>query len=142
MIWYFPCKTKFMANLRWSLIFNTFLGSLSWIYKNKKSYFENLLDKDKSVSTHHKNLRSLAIEMYKVHCGISPEVLNDLFPLRQADQYNLRNRSQFILTNVKTVKHCFESLRYLGPKLWETIPSHLKEIDSLKTLKMPSKNGN
>ena len=80
--------------------------------------------------------------MYKVHCGISPEVLNDLFPLRQADQYNLRNRSQFIITNVKTVKHCFESLRYLGPKLWETIPSHLKEIDSLKTLKVPSKNGN
>ena len=64
--------------------------------------FENLLDKDKSVSMHHKNIRSLAIEMYEVPHGISLEILNDLFPLRQADQYNLRNRSQFIISNVKT----------------------------------------
>ena len=64
--------------------------------------------------------------MYKVHRGISPEILNDLFPLKQADQYNLRNRSQVIIPNVKTVNHGFESLIYLGPKIWETIPQHLK----------------
>ena len=75
------------------------------------------------------------MEMYKEHHGISPEILTDLFPLRQADQYNLRNRSQFIIPNVKTVNHGFESLRYLGPKIWETTSSHLKEIDSLKKFK-------
>ena len=115
---------------------------LRLIYNNKKSSFENLLDKDKSVSIHHKNLRSLVIDMYKVHRGISPEILSDLFPLRQAHQYNLRNRSQFIIPNVKTVNYRFESLRYLGTKIWETIPSHLREIDSLKNFKMSSKNGN
>ena len=55
--------------------------------------------------------------MYKVHRGISPEILNDLFLLKQADQYNLRNRSQVIIPNVKTVNHGFESLIYLGPKI-------------------------
>ena len=55
--------------------------------------------------------------MYKVHRGISPEILNDLFLLRQADQYDLRNRSQFIIPNVKTVNHGFEGLRYLGSKI-------------------------
>ena len=67
--------------------------------------------------------------MYKVRRRISPEILNYLFPLRQADQYNLRKRSQFIIPNVKTVKnvnHAFESLKYLGPKIWKTTPSHLK----------------
>ena len=59
--------------------------------------------------------------MYKVHHGISPEILNDLFPLCQADQYNLRNRSKFIIPNVKTVNDSFESLRYLGSEIWETI---------------------
>ena len=73
--------------------------------------------------------------MHKVHRGISPQILNDLFPLKQADQFNLRNRSQFIIPNVKTVNHGFGSLRYLGPKIWETISSHLKEIDSLKNIK-------
>ena len=37
---------------------------LRLIYNDKKSSFENLLDKDKSVSIHYKTLTSLAIEMY------------------------------------------------------------------------------
>ena len=73
--------------------------------------------------------------MYKVHSGISLEILSDLFLLRQADQYSLRNRSQFAIPNMKTVNHGLESLRYLGPKTCKTIPSHLKEIDSLKNFK-------
>ena len=64
--------------------------------------------------------------MYKVYRAISPEISNDLFPLRQADQYSLRYRSQFIIPNVKTVNHGFENLNiYLVPKICETIPSHL-----------------
>ena len=68
--------------------------------------------------------------MYIVHCGISPDILIYLLPLTQPYQYNLRNRSQFIIPNVKTANHGFESLRYPGPKIWETIPPHLKETDS------------
>ena len=30
--------------------------------------------------------------MYKVHNGISPGTLNDLFPSRQSDQYNLKKK--------------------------------------------------
>ena len=91
---------------------------LRLIYNDKKSPFENLLDKDMSVSTHNKNLWSLAIKMYKVHRGVSPEALNDFLPLRQTDQYNLGNRSQFIIPDVKT-ENC----------------KSLKEIDSLKNFK-------
>ena len=36
---------------------------------------------------------------------------------------------------MKAVNHGFESLRYLGPEMWEVIPSHLKEIDSLKNFR-------
>ena len=43
---------------------------------------------------------------------------------------------------MKTVNHGFERLRYLGSKIWETIPSHLKEMDSLKNFKNAIKNGN
>ena len=100
-----------------------------------RSSFENLLDKERTVSIHHRNLWSLAIEMYKAHRGISPATWNGLFPLRPADLYNLRNSSQFIIPNFKTVNHGFESLRYLRPKITETIPSHLKEINSLKNFK-------
>ena len=83
----------------------------------------------------HRNLRSLAIEMYKVHRGISPKIFNYLFPLRQAGRYNLRKRPQLIIANMKTVNRSFQSLKYLGPKIWETMPLHLKEIHFLKNFK-------
>ena len=55
------------------------------IYNDKKTFFKNLLDKGKSFSIHHKNLRSLVMKMHKIHRDISPEILNNLFPLRQRD---------------------------------------------------------
>ena len=50
--------------------------------------------------------------------GISPKTVNCLFPLRQADQYNSRNTSQIEICNVETVNYCFESIKYLEPKIW------------------------
>ena len=63
---------------------------------------------------------------------ISECVLYVSIQLLSFDLVTERNRSQFIIPNVKTVNHGFVSLRYLGPKIWETILPHLKDIDSLK----------
>ena len=41
------------------------------------------------------------MKIYKIDCGISPEILHDLFPVRLVDQYNLKNRSQSIIPNAK-----------------------------------------
>ena len=38
----------------------------------KKSCFEDLLEKDGSVSIHHRNLRALAAELFKGFKGLSP----------------------------------------------------------------------
>ena len=103
---------------------------LRLIYNHKKPPFEVLNKEDGSVPTHSKSLRSLAIEINKVRRDISPEILNDLFTLRHADQCNLIDRSY-----VKTVNYGFESLQYLGLKIPEAIPSHLNEIDDLKNFK-------
>ena len=53
------------------------------IFNDKHSNFEVLLIKDNSVSIHHNNIHTLAIEMYKVANGMSPEVMNDIFKLRE-----------------------------------------------------------
>ena len=49
------------------------------IYKDKNSNFENLLEKDNSVSIYYRNVQTLAIEMYKVASGTSPEIMNEIF---------------------------------------------------------------
>ena len=48
---------------------------LRLIYNNKRSSFENLLEKDNFVSIHHKNLQALAIGMFKVHTKTSQEIM-------------------------------------------------------------------
>ena len=35
------------------------------------------------------------------------------------------------MSRAKTVNHGLESLSYIGSKLWDSIPSHMKEIDSI-----------
>ena len=48
-------------------------------YKDKSSTFQELLEKDNSVSIHHRNVQKRAIEIYKALHGLSPTILNDIF---------------------------------------------------------------
>ena len=49
------------------------------IYNDKKSYFEDLLQKDWSVSMNHRNLTTLAAELLKVFKGIIQLFLQKFF---------------------------------------------------------------
>ena len=49
------------------------------VYNDRQSTFEELLDKNKSVSVRHRNLQVLAIEMYKVYSNVSPDIMNNIF---------------------------------------------------------------
>ena len=57
--------------------------------------------------------------------------MNEIFTRRHQIQYNLRNWTDFDVPKVKTVNHGSESVRYLGPKIWEIIPPHIKMLDTL-----------
>ena len=108
---------------------------LRLIYNDKKSSFKDLLEKDGSVSIHYRNLRTLAVELFKVFKGLSPVIFAETFPVRQQSQYNMRNYSYFAMLRAKTVIQGLESLSYLGSKLWDSIPSHMKKIDSINEFK-------
>ena len=47
-------------------------------YQDNTSIFEELLNKDNSVSIHHRNLKVLATEAFKIHQGLSPETLKQV----------------------------------------------------------------
>lgn len=87
------------------------------IYSDGKSFCQELLEKDGSVSIHHRNSRVLAIQMYKIYTGISEELMAEIFSLRPETQYSLRNLSDFYMPQVKSVNCGLESIRYLGPKI-------------------------
>ena len=62
---------------------------------------------------------------------MAPEIVTEIFPLRPQGQYNLRSWSDFTLPIVRTVNYGIESIRYLGPKIWESIPAKIKEVDTI-----------
>ena len=84
---------------------------------------------------HHRNLRTLAVELFKVFKGLSRVIFVEVFAVRQQSPYNMRNYSYVTMPGVKTVNHGLESLSYTGSKLWNSIPSHMKEIDSINEFK-------
>ena len=50
----------------------------------------NYWKKDSSVSINTRNLRFLALEMFKVVEGLAPTIANDLFSLRETNNCNIR----------------------------------------------------
>ena len=73
------------------------------IFNDKHSNFEELLVKDDSVSIHHNNIHTLAIEMYKVVNGMSPEIINDILKLREITHCNLRHTLQLLVDPIHSV---------------------------------------
>ena len=85
-------------------------------YKDKSSTFQELLEKDNSVSIHHRNIQRLAIEIYKVLHGFSPPILNDIF-VPVSRPYNFRRNDTLQKQRVNSVRHGTESISFLGPSI-------------------------
>ena len=77
--------------------------SLRIVYKNNISSFEYLLKNDRSFTIHHRNIQSIAIELFKVKGNLSNSIMYNIFQTRKIN-YNLRSQTDFasICVNTKT----------------------------------------
>ena len=66
---------------------------------------------------------------------MSPEVISEVFQVRDTPYYNLRNNSQFLTYPIHSVYNGTESASYLGPKIWEQIPAEIRDKESLDSFK-------
>ena len=120
---------------------NLHYRALRMIYQNDTASFEELLIKDGSVTIHHRNLQSLAIEMYKVANGIPPAILKDIFSTNKNLGTNnisasTRSQSQFYNPDrPRKVNTGLQTLRHLGPKIWDLVPESIRNAASLPIFK-------
>ena len=109
--------------------------ALRLVYKDYRSSFEELVRNDKSVSIHHRNIHSVAIEMFKVKHSISTPLMNELFE-HNNDGRVTRMGDTFYRPRVKKVYMGGYSLRSFVPIVWNTmLPNQLKECSSLVEFK-------
>ena len=101
--------------------------SLRILYKDDISSFNELLQKDNSVTVHTRNIQLLAVEMYKVKNDLSPNYIIEMFP-KSNSSYNLRNTSDFKRPLVNTVFRGTETLSNIGPQIWELLPLYIKTL--------------
>ena len=113
--------------------------ALRLIYNEGSLSFSELLKKDGSVTIHHRNIQKLGIEMFKTKNNLSPIIMKQIFPDRNYDGPNIRSQVDFELPHVNSVKGK-GSLRFLGPKIWNIIPTTIKKASSLTIFKNKIKN--
>ena len=104
--------------------------ALRIVYKNDSLTFQELLDKDDSITIHQRNLQRLATEMYAVKNKTSPLSMQELFS-EQVNVHDLRNKRCWKIPKVRKVGYGTETIRYRGPKTWELLPAEIKEAKSL-----------
>ena len=107
--------------------------ALRIVYSDNQSSFDELLNRDNSCTIHMRNIQALAIELYKVINGLSPEIMNQVFQLKEANMHC--SRFPFKTRNVKTVSYGTETMSFLWPKMWALVPNEMKNIQSLPEFK-------
>ena len=108
--------------------------TLRLAYNDHKSSFETLLELDKSVTIHIRNLQLLSIEMYKIINGLAPKIMINLLPKNQQTD-RLRSNRDFQMHNINSVYNGMETISFRGPKTWELVPDDIKASTSLGEFK-------
>ena len=85
--------------------------------------FEELLQKDKSVSIHCRNIQTSAIEMYIATSSMSLEIGNEMSQTKGEYYHNLHYTSEFIIPPIHSVCRGSYSALNLRPKICELISS-------------------
>ena len=95
-------------------------------FNYKPSSFSELLNKVNSVTIHHRKIKVLAMETYKVVQGLSTPLLNKVLHLWLSwNKFLERQR-------VKSVRYGAGSKTFLAPKIWELLSNKNKRLQLLK----------
>ena len=105
--------------------------ALRIVYLDLNANFDGLLEEDNSFSICHRNIQTLAIEIFKFLKGLSLPKMKEVFQVKPSAPYSLRDKNELDSRNPKTVAYWTESISFLVPKIWSIVPQEIKNCKSL-----------
>ena len=127
---YCPLIWMFSSRKSNNLINRIHERSIRIVNSDNESNFENLLEKNKEITIHQRNLQILMIEVFKKINGYAPPIMDNFFIFRE-NKRNLRNFQIILNENKKTVRYGSETISYRTPLLWANLPEEYKLANSL-----------
>ena len=109
--------------------------ALRLIYQEYTLTFKELLEKDGTVTTHHRNIQNIAIQMFKSENNLLLIMIKEIIPDRNYSGPQLCSQVDFEVPPINTVNNGLETLRFLGPKIWEMIPKSIMNSASFSIFK-------
>ena len=64
--------------------------------------------------------------MFKVYTKTSPEIMQEVFQIKDQGHYFLRKQRDFVIKTVKSVNYGLESIRFVGQKIWKSLDFQLR----------------
>ena len=95
--------------------------------------------KDNSLTVHQRNLQLLMIEIFKTRHDLNPNFMKQILE-EKVLLYNIRCSDKLQLPTAKTTDLGIDTVRFVGGKVWKTLPPELKKSDSIKIFKRRIKN--
>ena len=111
--------------------------ALKFLYNDYTSSYEALLSKANKPTMEVKRLRTLAIEIFKTINGLNPAFMKDIFP---KGHHSTRRPFDISTNRPNSATYGDKSLRTLGPKIWNSLPNHVKSCVTLVSFQDAMKN--
>ena len=96
--------------------------SLRITFQDRNPSFIELLNCNKSVSIHYRNINYLLTEIYKVKTDLPSPIIGDIFSLNENNSYSLRSGVTIIRQNIRASKFGFETVSKIAGILWNDLP--------------------
>ena len=104
--------------------------ALRSLFRDRSNYYSTSLKNAGTTTLYTCRVQDIAILVYKALHNQSSQNIKDLFKL-QISNYNLRGTDILTLSKPRTTTYGLESLRYMGPKVWNSLADKIRSAENI-----------